>query len=98
MVSYPVVVCPLIRDHLDMAKPSPTHSGAPLLVALGKVIKEQRQAKGISQEALALLIGIDRSYMGGIERGEHNVALINLQKISDSLELKLWELIKLTKL
>lgn len=81
-----------------MAKPSPTHSGTPILVALGRTIKVQRLAKGLSQEALALLIGIDRSYMGGIERGEHNVALINLDKIADCLDLKVWELLKSAKI
>jgi transcriptional regulator with XRE-family HTH domain len=39
----------------------------------------------MSQEGLALEIGLDRSYLGGVERGEHNIALINLLKISESL-------------
>jgi len=77
-----------------MAKPSPSHKGAPILVALGQKIKTHRKAKGISQEALALLVGLDRSYMGGIERGEHNVSIINIQKIAESLNLELWEIFK----
>lgn len=44
-----------------------------------------RQDKGLSQEALAHLAGLDRSYMGGIERGEHNVALVNIKKIARAL-------------
>jgi len=77
-----------------MAKPSPSHSGDPILIALGRAIKEIRILKGYSQESLALQAGIDRSYMGGIERGEHNVALANIQKIADSLDMRIWELLK----
>lgn len=36
---------------------------------------------------------IDRSYIGGVERGEHNVAVINLLKIADALEMKLSDLL-----
>jgi transcriptional regulator with XRE-family HTH domain len=46
----------------------------------------------MSQEALADRAGLDRSYMGGIERGEHNVALVNIQKISEALNLSIAEL------
>ncbi len=65
-----------------MAKPSPTYAGAKELVALGKVIRELRLELEYSQEAFADEVGIDRSYIGGIERGEHNLALINLVKIA----------------
>ena len=71
-----------------MAKKSPSFSGNPALVSLGAAIREARKAKGISQEALAELAGIDRSYMGGIERGEHNLAIMNLLKIADALGVK----------
>ena len=42
----------------------------------------------MSQEALAVDAGIDRSYMGGIERGEHNLAAINIVKIANALKIK----------
>lgn len=71
-----------------MAKKSPSFSGNPALVSLGAAIRAARQSKGLSQEALAELAGIDRSYMGGIERGEHNLAIMNLLKIADALEIK----------
>ena len=71
-----------------MAKKSPSFSGNPALVGLGAAIRAARKAKGLSQEALAELAGIDRSYMGGIERGEHNLAIMNLLKIADALGLK----------
>jgi len=72
-----------------------THSGDPLLVAIGQAIRVARKNKGISQEALALATELDRSYVGGIERGEHNLGLISLKKVSDELGLNLSELIKL---
>ena len=39
----------------------------------------------MSQEGLALLAELDRSYVGGIERGEHNVAIVNLIRLADAL-------------
>jgi transcriptional regulator with XRE-family HTH domain len=71
-----------------MAKPSPSFAGHSALVALGKAIRAERLALGLSQEALADKANIDRSYIGGVERGEHNVAIINLLKIADALNVK----------
>jgi transcriptional regulator with XRE-family HTH domain len=68
-----------------MAKPSPKHAGKPVLTGLGVVIREMRTEIGRSQEALAVDAELDRSYMGGIERGEHNLTLLNLQKIATAL-------------
>ena len=61
-----------------MAKPSPSYSGTKELLALGHAIKELRLDLGLSQETLAFEAGIDRSYIGGIERGEHNLSLIHI--------------------
>jgi transcriptional regulator with XRE-family HTH domain len=77
-----------------MAKPSPSHAGSPVLVKLGNTIKSIRASKGLSQEDLALASGIDRSYLGGVERGEHNIALVNLEKISVALGIPLRDLFK----
>jgi transcriptional regulator with XRE-family HTH domain len=54
--------------------------------------------RGLSQEALAHDAGIDRSYLGGIERGEHNVAIVNLLKLMDELDMTLAELMQIAKL
>ena len=75
-----------------MAKKSPSFAGNPLLVKIGIEIRETRKSQGFSQEALADKAGIDRSYIGGIERGEHNIAIINLHKISSALGIKLFRL------
>jgi len=77
-----------------MAKPSPSLSGNPTLTAIGKAIRAERVRKGMAQEALAFEAGIDRSYLGGIERGEHNVAIINLLKIANALSVSISELLK----
>lgn len=81
-----------------MAKPSPSHNGSKELLALGQAIRVLRLDLGFSQEAFADEVGIDRSYLGGIERGEHNVALINLIKISKALKIKLSDLLIRSKL
>jgi transcriptional regulator with XRE-family HTH domain len=58
---------------------------SPALIVFGEAIRHRRKALGYSQEAFGDACGIDRSYMGGIERGEHNLALINILKIIDAL-------------
>ncbi len=77
-----------------MAKPSPLHAGNPSLVAIGEAIRAARGDAGISQEALANAADIDRSYMGGIERGEHNLTIINLIRVATALRLKPSDLFK----
>ena len=68
-----------------MAKTSVRYAKNPLLVALGTAIREVRTRSGVSQEALAHSAEVDRSYLGGIERGEVNLALINIVKIANGL-------------
>ena len=68
-----------------MAKTSVRYAKNSHLVALGAAIRDVRGRIGISQEALALQAEVDRSYLGGIERGEVNLALINIVKIADAL-------------
>ena len=75
-----------------MAKPSTKYAGNPVLVSLGKTIRSLRAERKISQEALAYGANLDRSYVGGIERGEHNITILNLVKIAVQLDLKISEL------
>lgn len=56
------------------------------LVAFGSVIREMRKDRGLTQEAFADLAGIDRSYMGHIERGEKNITLTKIYQLSEALE------------
>ena len=55
------------------------------VVEFGKRVRELRKAQGLSQEAFADLVGIDRAYMGHIERGSHNVTIVKVFQISDAL-------------
>ncbi|HBX12685.1 MAG TPA: transcriptional regulator [Leclercia adecarboxylata] len=57
-----------------------------LSVLFGKKLRAKRKALGISQEKLALLTEIDRSYVGRIERGEVNITLEKLYQFSEVLE------------
>jgi transcriptional regulator with XRE-family HTH domain len=58
------------------------------LVAFGQRVRALRKEKGLSQEALAALADIDRSYMGHIERGEKNITLTKIYQISDALQVR----------
>lgn len=53
--------------------------------AFGARLREVRKRKGFSQEGLALACGLDRTYIGGVERGERNISLVNIQKIADAI-------------
>jgi transcriptional regulator with XRE-family HTH domain len=55
------------------------------LVTLGKNIRCFRKQKGISQEKLAELASLHRTYLGGVERGERNVGLMNIVRIARAL-------------
>jgi transcriptional regulator with XRE-family HTH domain len=70
-----------------MAKPSPLFAGDPVLIALGAAIRRARTGVGLSQEALAVDAELDRSYVGGIERGEHNLTAMNIVKIAGALNM-----------
>lgn len=52
---------------------------------VGKILRRLREEKGWSQEELGFEAGLHRNYIGGIERGERNVAIINLAKIGKAL-------------
>lgn len=67
-----------------------------LLKKFGDRVRELRLQKGISSQiTLANKTGLDRTYIGGVERGERNVALININKIALALNIDLSELFKL---
>ena len=63
------------------------------MLAFGKRIREVRKSKGISQERLAEMADIDRSYMGNIERGEKNITLKKVYDICDALKVEIRELV-----
>lgn len=69
-------------------------SNAPQLKSLGKHIRALRVKKGISQEVLAGVSEIERSYMGAIERGERNPSFDKLVSIAKALGISVPELVK----
>ncbi len=59
-----------------------------LSIKIGHLIRNKRTELKITQESLALQCGIDRSYMGRIERGEVNITILKLYEIADILKVK----------
>ena len=57
----------------------------------GDRIRHLRKEKNFSQETLALVCDLDRTYIGGVERGERNISLINIHKIADAMGLSIKE-------
>ena len=58
---------------------------SPVHAAFGQALRELCAERGISQETVALEAGLNRGYYSGIERGVRNVALANIVKIADAL-------------
>ena len=58
----------------------------PVLVALGKNVRELRGQKKLTQEALAELSGLDPSYISGIERAVRNPSVLSLARLADGLD------------
>ena len=59
---------------------------------LGNRIKELRKMTGLSQEKFALKIAMDRTYFASVEAGKRNIAIVNIKKIADGLNVTLSEL------
>ena len=55
-------------------------------VLFGRRLAEIRKAKGLSQERLALESGLACSYLGGVERDQRNIALLNIYRLTQTLE------------
>jgi transcriptional regulator with XRE-family HTH domain len=53
--------------------------------AVGEAIRSARRERGYAQEAFAARVGLDRSYFGAVERGEFNITIGTLLKITDGL-------------
>jgi transcriptional regulator with XRE-family HTH domain len=65
---------------------------------LGGIIRKKRQELDYSQEAFASKCGVHRTYMGAIERGERNISLMNIIRVSNALNMKPSKLLELAKL
>ena len=63
-----------------------------VLTRFGDRVRELRTAKNLSQEAFAALCDLDRTYIGGIERGERNLSLRNIEVIANALGISISKL------
>lgn len=78
----------IVHVSCDMA----SDSEARIKKAFGDQLRLLRKAKGFSQESLALACDLDRTYIGGVERGERNISLVNIHKIAKALRIPAREL------
>lgn len=62
------------------------------LKLFGGRLREIRHQKDLSQERLAELAGIDRTYVGGVERGERNLSVLNVKRLADALGINVKDL------
>jgi transcriptional regulator with XRE-family HTH domain len=53
---------------------------------VGRNLRAYREAQGLSQEALAEVLDVHRTYMGGVERGERNLTLKSVERIAGKLD------------
>lgn len=70
---------------------------ATLRQKLGRAVRQLRSDRGFSQESFADAVGVHRTYMGAVERGETNISLDNLARIAKALKLRLSELFAATE-
>lgn len=63
-------------------------------LAFGQRVRSTRLESGLSQEKLAHICELDRTYVGGVERGERNISLVNIHKIAAALGVSPKDLIK----
>jgi transcriptional regulator with XRE-family HTH domain len=61
-------------------------------VRFGKRLREVRTRKAISQERLAELAGLHRTYVSSVERGKRNISLVNIESLADALGVPMAEL------
>jgi transcriptional regulator with XRE-family HTH domain len=66
--------------------------------ALGEAIRSARRAQGYGQDGFAAHVGLDRSYFGAVERGEFNITLDTLLKITDGLGVRASTLLRRAQL
>lgn len=65
-----------------------------ILILFGNNVQKNRKKLGFSQEELAALAGLHRTYIGMIERAEKNITLCNMEKIANALNMNIIELLK----
>lgn len=69
-------------------------SNESILVLFGKNVQKYRKKRNLSQEELAELANLHRTYIGMIERAEKNITLCNIEKIAKALNIKIKDLLE----
>jgi ribosome-binding protein aMBF1 (putative translation factor) len=93
-----IIVCGLIASQLvyycypDTKKQEYIVMKKRILVKFGRRIREERIKRGLSQEELAALASVHRTYIGMIERAEKNVTLSNVEKLAQALRVRIGDL------
>ncbi|HKZ41762.1 MAG TPA: helix-turn-helix transcriptional regulator, partial [Candidatus Hodarchaeales archaeon] len=59
-----------------------------ILKTIGENVRSYRKKLGVSQEELGDMAGLDRTYVGGVERGERNISALNIEKLAKALKIK----------
>jgi transcriptional regulator with XRE-family HTH domain len=65
---------------------------ADIFVRFGERLRIVRQKRGLSQERLADLAGLHRTYVSSVERGKRNVSLVNIEKLANALQVSMAKL------
>ena len=65
----------------------------PILLKIGQNIRKARVARAWSQEELAFKCGVHRTYVGSVERGEYNVTILTLRRITKTLRITIQDVI-----
>lgn len=68
-----------------------------ILKLIGKRIRDLRKERGLSQEQLGELANLNYTYIGGVERAETNISVLNLTKIAQALNVGVYELFSYTR-
>ena len=75
-------------DFVSMHTADRKNSEKDLLITIGENIRLYRRRKGMSQENLAHAADVDRTYLGYVENGKHNVSVLLLLKLANALEIE----------
>lgn len=66
----------------------------PARIRFGVVLRRAREEKQLSQEALAEMAGLHRTYIGQVERGERNISVDNMERLAEAVGMNLWEMLQ----